>query len=230
MSSNTTNLGASSPLPEGGKSLAFRSSGPPPAGRARQGEKHPPGPASRWRPLSSNVRPHVNTNLADTFFGASGYVAAEFEHWHRVASPGIQALCLVLSKLQVCCAVSETQSQMAWQHSMSATNLPSKLAQAARPVAGGSPSAVRYGIQELVSWHFPAALWVAGRRVVLLKSHCASATSHCPRSTERQKPVRPNPSLEPTRSGMAPWPRGFHAYHPPRGQGTTPPRSAHLKR
>ena len=40
----------------------------------------------------------------------------------------------------------------------------------------------------------------------------------------------PNPSLEPTRSGMAPWPRGFHAYHPPRGQGATPPRSAQLKR
>ena len=40
----------------------------------------------------------------------------------------------------------------------------------------------------------------------------------------------PNPSVEPTRSGMAPWPRGFHAYHPPRGQGATPPRSAQLKR
>ena len=36
--------------------------------------------------------------------------------------------------------------------------------------------------------------------------------------------VRPNPSVEPTRSGMAPWPRGFHAYHPPRGQGATPPQ------
>ena len=44
------------------------------------------------------------------------------------------------------------------------------------------------------------------------------------------KRVRPNPSVEPTRSGVAPWPRGFHVYHPPRGQGTTPPRSAHLKR
>ena len=40
----------------------------------------------------------------------------------------------------------------------------------------------------------------------------------------------PNPSLEPTRSGMAPWPRGFPAYHPPRGQGAMPPRSAQLKR
>ena len=40
----------------------------------------------------------------------------------------------------------------------------------------------------------------------------------------------PNPSLERTSTGKAPWPRGFHAYHPPRGQATSPVASAQLKR
>jgi hypothetical protein len=42
--------------------------------------------------------------------------------------------------------------------------------------------------------------------------------------------VLPNPSLERTRTGMAPWPRGRAVYHRPRGQGTTPALSAQLKR
>ena len=40
----------------------------------------------------------------------------------------------------------------------------------------------------------------------------------------------PNPSLEPTRYGKAPWPRGAQAYLAPRGQGALPPRAAQLKR
>jgi hypothetical protein len=40
----------------------------------------------------------------------------------------------------------------------------------------------------------------------------------------------PNPSLERTSTGKAPWPRGFHAYHPPCGQATSPVVSAQLKR
>jgi hypothetical protein len=40
----------------------------------------------------------------------------------------------------------------------------------------------------------------------------------------------PNPSLERTSTGKAPWPRGFHAYHPPRGQATSPAPAAQLKR
>jgi len=42
--------------------------------------------------------------------------------------------------------------------------------------------------------------------------------------------LAPNPSLEPTRSGMAPGPRGARVYHPPRGPGATPARAAQLKR
>jgi len=40
----------------------------------------------------------------------------------------------------------------------------------------------------------------------------------------------PNPSLERTRTGMAPWPRARGSYHRSRGQGTTPLLSAQLKR
>ena len=40
----------------------------------------------------------------------------------------------------------------------------------------------------------------------------------------------PNPSVELTHSGMAPWPFGALVYHAPHGQGATPPRSAHLQR
>jgi hypothetical protein len=47
---------------------------------------------------------------------------------------------------------------------------------------------------------------------------------------EPQCKVRPNPSFEPTRSGMALGPRGSVVHHPPRGPSTTPPRSAQLKR
>ena len=42
--------------------------------------------------------------------------------------------------------------------------------------------------------------------------------------------VRPNPSLEPTRSGVALGPRGACSYHPPRGPSATPALAAQLKR
>jgi hypothetical protein len=39
-----------------------------------------------------------------------------------------------------------------------------------------------------------------------------------------------NPSLKPTRNGMALGPRGAVLHHPPRGPSTTPPLAAQLKR
>jgi hypothetical protein len=42
--------------------------------------------------------------------------------------------------------------------------------------------------------------------------------------------VRPNPSLERTRNGEAPWPRNAFVYDAPRGQGASPLRAAQLKR
>jgi hypothetical protein len=42
--------------------------------------------------------------------------------------------------------------------------------------------------------------------------------------------VRPNPSLEPTRSGKAPWPPRSQKHVALVGQGALPPQSAQLKR
>jgi hypothetical protein len=42
--------------------------------------------------------------------------------------------------------------------------------------------------------------------------------------------VRPNPSLERTRNGKAPWPRNAFVYDAPRGPGALPSRAAQLKR
>ena len=42
--------------------------------------------------------------------------------------------------------------------------------------------------------------------------------------------VRPNPSLEGTRTGMALGPRAAHCHHPSRGPSATPPRAPQLKR
>ena len=104
------------------------------------------------------------------------------------------------------------------------------LAQAARPLAGCSPVVALYQGHQYARF-FPA-LRLSGRMRESPLSHAAFARSQSliPCAIEHWNEVRPNPSVEPTRSGMAPWPRGFHVYHPPRGQGTTPPRAAHLKR
>ena len=71
----------------------LRSIGPPPAW-----------PASQLRvsfrlagqsgsgPLTSNVRPHVNTKSANTFFGAFGRIGAEFERWQVVVSLRVQTV------------------------------------------------------------------------------------------------------------------------------------------
>jgi len=47
----------------------------------------------------------------------------------------------------------------------------------------------------------------------------------CPSQT-----VLPNPSLEPTRSGMALGPQGAHCHHSPRGPSAIPALAAQLKR
>ena len=70
--------------------------------------------------------------------------------------------------------------------------------------------------------------------------HCASqcgralATGRCrtftPASQSVAPRVRPNPSLEPTSTGLALGPRGSQAYAPPRGPSSNPAASAQLKR
>jgi hypothetical protein len=48
--------------------------------------------------------------------------------------------------------------------------------------------------------------------------------------TQESGRLRPNPSVELTHSGTAPWPFGGFVYSPPHGQGAAPARSAHLQR
>jgi hypothetical protein len=55
---------------------------------------------------------------------------------------------------------------------------------------------------------------------------CSVLTS----SAQAPKRLRPNPSLEPTRSGKAPWPPRAQYHVAPVGQGALPPWSAQLKR
>ncbi len=54
---------------------------------------------------------------------------------------------------------------------------------------------------------------------------CAFSRQLCP-----PQAVLPNPSLEPTRTGMALGPPGSRCHHSPRGPSATPARSAQLKR
>ena len=56
------------------------------------------------------------------------------------------------------------------------------------------------------------------------------ATPLCPAAPCQRHRVRPNPSLEPTRTGMALGPRGAHCHHSPRGPSATPALAAQLKR
>ena len=44
------------------------------------------------------------------------------------------------------------------------------------------------------------------------------------------KHLTPNPSIERTSSGEAPWPRGAQVDVATRGQGTSPAAAAHVKR
>jgi hypothetical protein len=49
-------------------------------------------------------------------------------------------------------------------------------------------------------------------------------------ATVAPQAVRPNPSLEWTRTGMALGPRGYSGHHSPRGPSATPARAPQLKR
>ena len=68
------------------------------------------------------------------------------------------------------------------------------------------------------------------RMAAVPQAHMNSRNSlnSAPRANAQR--LRPNPSVELTRSGTAPWPFGGFVYSPPHGQGAVPSRSAHLQR
>jgi len=184
-------------------------------------------------PLMSNVRPHVNTNSVNPFFGVSRCVAAEFDRLHQVASTLLQAALPSSVLVRSGGATSKPRIQMTVRRSLSASSLFAKLAQAARPPAGGSPLSVLREEQELeiLRLRFALAVWsrkaraAAKRRVTFGAAACASPLTHAATSD-----VRPNPSLEWTCTGMALGPRGYSGHHPPRGPSATPAHAPQLKR
>ena len=112
--------------------------------------------------------------------------------------------------------------------------LSARLAQAARPPAGSLQSVVRAERQEGQFKRFLAASWPLAEYQPPLRGLEPLAPlhlwAHKPPRVEPGSRVRPNPSLERTHTGMAPWPRARVVYHRPRGQGAMPARSAQLKR
>ena len=200
-----------------GCGLTLRSSGPPPAGHATLAVHFPLRVPSRFRPLSSNVRPHVNQFLLNAAFGAPG---SEYKCARALGNIG---LCLLqASNLRA----AEPQKKMHWQRSLSA---PPRRVGPARPLAGGSPAAALAKIQEqAVLWRIAAAK-KAGRIGESV------AFRQAPVHTRRQMPkpccnvlgfaVRPNTSIEPTSTG---WPR--YAHCPFSASRAQPAPAAHVKR
>ena len=176
----------------------------------------------RRPPLSSNVRPH------DTHSMSSREFSRHCQERMQMLAPHFWACSWPATDMK---AASPRPNRTS--NNLNREFCASPLAQAARPSAGCSPWDVRAQDQEncrRASRH-AHEFWPKNHfiRHYGKPIQAAAAGAQCSLRLCASE-VRPNPSVEPTRSGMAPWPRGVLAYHPPRGQGATPPRSAHLKR
>jgi hypothetical protein len=99
------------------------------------------------------------------------------------------------------------EEQMHFQRSLSVFSRLAWLAQAARPLAGGSPSMVLGRNKVLQNSIAFAAFRQTGRMNKPVEFRETLARSllqeHHPRVTERQTKVRPNPSIERTSTGLA---------------------------
>jgi hypothetical protein len=119
--------------------LTLRSSGPPPAWHlAREAVQviiRLAGQAPhRRRPLTSNVRPHQKLVLADAALRVVGFqMQTRSCSWKPLFAPG-QA---------VNSCIAKPDEQMHCRRSLSAPSRLAGLAQAARPLAGGSPDFAR---------------------------------------------------------------------------------------
>jgi hypothetical protein len=217
--------------------LTLRSSGPPPAWHlAREAMQciiRLAGQAPRqWCPLSSNVRPHRKCKEVDGEFR----VALQGQ---CLPEPGasLQRLAnwLVFVKLQVALQRSvrfgteggERMNRPDFQLSV-------LHAQAARPLAGSSPSqaceqtAGKSQTQVQALRRNALGVWSKVRVSATVGAPGDGAHFHV--AAEHRQKVRPNPSLERTSTGMALGPRGYAGHHPPRGPSTKPVVSAQLKR
>ena len=192
------------------RGLTLRSSGPPPAGRARLGEKHTPGPASRFRPLSSNVGAHetqmqVRKRSGNFRQGNGDFAAQGCEHLTAASTLMVNARFKALESqfLSVCPGVVR----------QTLVELHACLAQAARPLAGDSPIMVRPAgepnaplrcraqANEPRSERPPPSSPRGVGALACVRDFGCRQSNHGASSASSK--VRPNPSLERTSTGLA---------------------------
>jgi hypothetical protein len=179
----------------------------------------PRGP-SRFRPLTSNVRPHVNTS--NVFFAFSAFAdTAECKRRRlpRLAGQSSLNTSLFNSKpaASVMVRAGSISRQQRW-HIKASVRLVSSWSRLAAAELRGS------GLRSLVS---------STKRSVLRDAKASAWRCQgvfAPGGASLGAEVRPNPSLEWTRSGKALGPRGVVVHHPPRGPSAFPARAPQLKR
>ena len=66
--------------------------------------------------------------------------------------------------------------------------------------------------------------------ILVAREETVEVTPYASTSRAKASELTPNPSVELTHSGTAPWPFGSFVYSLPHGQGAAPARSAHLQR
>jgi hypothetical protein len=170
----------------------------------------------------SNVRPHVNHFLANAAFGAPG---SELQTRSRTCREWS-----VSSKRALTRRDAKTEGKTHYRRSLSAFSRLVGLAQAARPLAGGSPTAVLGRVEFPQNQLGLAAFRQTGR--MNIPSEFRETLAHSmpqqlqPWVTEHQSQVRPNPSIERTPTGLARF--TSLVYVPLRGPSRR--RPAHVKR
>jgi len=181
---------------------------------------------SRRSPLSSNVRQH-HVALKVLAFASGAAVAAEYQmpssatvvQARNSKSGNAQvprsALLQRQFRLQRFAATSLGRS-LRWTQSVRGSAATRKALPSFNAGNGGG----------LISSRVDSPRWRISQQQCKAMPVCFNISSRLgPPQT-----VLPNPSLEPTRTGMALGPQGARCHHPPRGPSTIPARSAQLKR
>jgi hypothetical protein len=199
--------------------LTLRSSGPPPAGRSSQREYSLSGAASRFRPLTSNVRQtqsarrlsqpstsnHALMRVSRTNAAQS---AANTPHrWREACQELVEAV--------------ESSN-----HGALVAEYPASSRLGSPRAAPGSGSRACAFVPGLYARRQAAQCWSASAHVKELRFQASGAGCSVPSFTRSL----PNPSLERTATGLALGPRGFSGYRPPRGPSANPAPAAQLKR
>ena len=184
----------------------------------------------RWRPLSSNVRPHEKLSMSMEVPGHRSHDQMQDHAWQQFSGRSLSAL---KANAFTAIVVASMNAQAHRTEKDDAVSSPPAHS-AGRPSAGGrlTTDVPRVKNSEVPSRN--AAAVCANRPTPqVARSNLASAQQpSVPQASQpAQDPrVRPNPSLERTSTGMALGPRGAQVYAAPRGPSALPVASAQLKR